>query len=239
MPRFSQHGDEYNSDITSMSCNDYSHSIISITSKVGFLFPMGYGDSLDPEVQATASPDSPDVIRDQHKLLFRVFYSGGPGSNRGYPFRGVGPHGPLGFLVRSTERCEFSPPNPPSCLRPLGGLTLWESSMEVRFPIDGPLRGATFLDAGHVTRQRARIRFDVPHLSTGFGVRYVTPVGPLRFDIGWHVVRNLVQDDPNTAEDEAQEALEGEPRLNPLFVLPGMRQEYMPRAIHIAIGEAF
>ena len=211
---------------------------LALRGTVGFLFPQDYGESLT----TNAAPDDPNVIRDQHKLLFRVFYSGGPGSNRGYPFRGVGPHGPLGFLVRSSDRCEFNPAdgtNPRRCLRPLGGLTLWEASMETRFPILGPLRGATFLDASHVTRDEAHLRFDVPHLSAGFGVRYVTPVGPLRMDIGWHVVRSLVRDDPNTPENEADLALEGEPTLSPLFAIPGVPPEAIPRAVHIAIGEAF
>jgi len=209
---------------------------LALRTTVGFLFPMNYGGSLAPGF--TDNPTDPAIIRDQHKLLFRVFYSGGPGSNRGYPFRGVGPHGPLGFLVRSTERCDFFPPDPAavpaSCLRPLGGLTLWEASMEVRFPILGPLRGATFLDASHVTREQALLRFDVPHLSPGFGVRYVTPVGPLRVDLGWHWVRTFVKDDPNTPENEKAVALGGEPDLQPLLGL-----DWMPRAIHIAIGEAF
>jgi hypothetical protein len=111
--------------------------------------------------------------------------------------------------------------------------------METRFPILGPLRGATFLDASHVTREEAHLRFDVPHLSAGLGVRYVTPVGPLRLDIGWHVVRSLVRDDPNTPENEADLALEGEPTLRPLFSIPGVPPEAIPRAVHIAIGEAF
>jgi outer membrane protein assembly factor BamA len=213
-----------------------SRVTLALRGTVGFLFPRNYGESLDPVRRAGLSPDDPAVIRDQHKLLFRVFYSGGPGSNRGYPYRGVGPHGPLGFLVRSAERCSFDPEasNPRSCLRPLGGLTLWEASLEVRFPIIGPLRGATFLDASHVTREQARLRFDVPHLSSGFGVRYVTPVGPLRVDLGWHLVRTFVTDDPATPEDERALALEGEPELGPLLGVP-----WLPRAIHFAIGEAF
>ena len=206
---------------------------LALRGTVGFLFPFDYGESLDPA--EGVSPSDAAVVRDQHKLLFRVFYSGGPGSNRGYPFRGVGPHGPLGFLVPSTQRCEFDGPNPSSCLRPLGGLSLWESTLEVRFPIVGPLRAATFFDASHVTRQEANLRFDVPHLSTGVGVRYMSPVGPLRVDLGWHLVRSFVEDDPDTPEvNEADEALAGEPTLKPLFGV-----SWLPKAIHIAIGEAF
>ena len=46
----------------------------------------------------------------------------------------------------------------------------------------------------------------------------MTPVGPLRVDLGWHLVRSFVEDDPRTPEvNEADEALAGEPTLKPLF----------------------
>ena len=34
----------------------------------------------------------PAILRDEQLLLLRAFFSGGPTSNRGYPFRGVGKH---------------------------------------------------------------------------------------------------------------------------------------------------
>jgi outer membrane protein insertion porin family/translocation and assembly module TamA len=129
----------------------------------GFLFPADYGETLGPDVGLTeTNPEDPRVIRDQHKLLFRAFYSGGPNSNRGYPYRGVGPHGPVGFLVPTGQNCALNGRSvdelPGVCIRPLGGLTLWEASMEVRFPIAGPVDGATFVDASDVTRSVGDIR---------------------------------------------------------------------------------
>ena len=191
----------------------------------GFLFPFDYGNTLDPD--NTRTPTAADVIRDQHKLLFRVFYSGGPNSNRGYPFRGVGPHGPVGFLVPTGQNCDTTvvavEDLPSACIRPIGGLTLWEASMEVRFPITGPLEAATFVDASDVTRNVADIRFSVPHLSVGPGVRYLTPVGPFRFDVGYRVpgLQQIGKTDLQVDE--------GDPGT--VFGLP--------IAIHIALGEAF
>jgi outer membrane protein insertion porin family/translocation and assembly module TamA len=122
----------------------------------GFLFPSDYGETLT-SAQAANDPTNPAVVRDQHKLLFRAFYSGGPNSNRGYPYRGVGPHGPVGFLVPTGEDCGRPLDQlPAACIRPLGGLTLWEASLEVRFPVIGPLYAATFLDASDVTRRWER-----------------------------------------------------------------------------------
>ena len=100
-----------------------------------------YGDSLTRS--STVPADDPRVVRDQQILLFRGFYSGGATSNRGYNQREVGPHGTLGFLVPSNTDCTI--PNPPeSCIRPLGGLTLWEQSLELRFILSEIARSGLF-----------------------------------------------------------------------------------------------
>lgn len=185
---------------------------------VGFLFPDNYGDTLTSD----AAPDSPAVIRDRQILLFRAFYSGGPNSNRGYAFRGVGPHGVLGFLLPSTASCPLGSTDP-QCYRPLGGLTLWEASLEVRFPVYGPLRSALFVDASDVTREVALLRSNHPHLSPGLGLRYATPVGPIRFDVGYRV--------PYAQKIGASELPLEEGNPGDIFGLP--------LAIHFGLGEAF
>jgi outer membrane translocation and assembly module TamA len=182
----------------------------------GFLFPSNYGDSF-ADTAGAASTDSATqtaVGRDQQKVLFRGFFSGGPNSNRGYPFRGVGPHGPVPFL--SGRDCAVGDESR-ECNRPLGGLSLWEGSAEVRFPIAGPLRGATFIDTSNVARSLG-LDFTAPHLSLGLGLRYSTPIGPVRIDAGYRLP---------SAPDLSPE--QGNPR--PVFGLP--------MAIHLSLGEAF
>jgi len=117
---------------------------------------------------------------------------------------------------------------PAPCYRPLGGFTLWEASLELRFPLSGSLSGVAFADAGDVTRDVGHVRFNVPHLSVGPGLRYMTPVGPLRLDIGYrvpgaqHIGKTLLTQD------------EGGDDLGNLFGI-----SWLPVAINIAIGEAF
>ena len=57
--------------------------------------------------------------------------------------------------------------------------------MEVRRPVWRELGGALFVDFGQVSLKS----FDIPvndlQFSTGFGLSYTTPVGPLRLDIGF------------------------------------------------------
>ena len=68
-----------------------------------------------------------------------------------------------------------------------GGLTLWGASIELRMPLYGDLGGAIFVDASDVSSFKSNIRLYVPHLSAGFGIRYATPVGPLRVDLGFRI----------------------------------------------------
>jgi outer membrane translocation and assembly module TamA len=71
---------------------------------------------------------------------------------------------------------------------------------------------ALFLDLGDVNDRR-RFRFDERNPAAGFGLRYLTPVGTLRADLGFRL----------------GDVPEPEPRL--LFGTPG--------ALHVTIGEAF
>jgi outer membrane protein insertion porin family/translocation and assembly module TamA len=193
---------------------------------VGFLFPHNYGSTLSRTNDIASNPTDPEILRDQHRLLFRAFYSGGPNSNRGYGFSEVGPHGPLGLLTGGRVNC-FVDPGDPDCIRPLGGLSLWEASVEVRFPILGPLGGVTFLDASQVTRRRFALDFTVPHLSPGLGLRYTTPIGPVRIDIGYRwLERTQMAGKEGVIKDQAE-------------MRGWFGKDWLPLSLHLAIGEAF
>jgi len=62
---------------------------------------------------------------------------------------------------------------------------LIEGSFELRQQFTEKIGAALFVDFGQVSLRSFDVPIDNLKFSAGFGVRYTTPVGPLRFDIGF------------------------------------------------------
>ena len=92
----------------------------------------------------------------------RLFYSGGGGSVRGYSYQSINPR-----LPDNTPR---------------GGLSLFETSIEVRRDIGEKFQAVAFLDAGAIGFQETP-NFNNLRYGAGVGVRYKLPFGPVRADI--------------------------------------------------------
>jgi outer membrane protein assembly factor BamA len=162
----------------------------AVRATTGLLFPRNYGAGDEGDAREQ---------EDRQILLFRGFFSGGPFSNRGYAYSGVGRHGTLDFTTQGGIRCSASVELvDPRCLRPLGGLTLWEASFELRFPLVflSPLGAVLFLDSSDVRPGRVDYSLGTPHLAPGVGLRYPTPVGPVRLDLGFRVLEALGREVP-------------------------------------------
>lgn len=71
--------------------------------------------------------------------------------------------------------------------RPIGGHTMTENSLELRFPIWGKLTGVAFADAGNVWNNAWAFNFGDLRYDVGPGLRYSTPIGPLRVDLGYQI----------------------------------------------------
>lgn len=197
--------------------------VFAARASVGFLFARNYGTAV--QSPTPLAPPSEERTRDYQLTFFRGFFSGGPTSNRGYPLRGVGPHDIVPFISPDVEiqrLSSFCAENAADCRTPTGGFTLWEGSMELRFSLDGPLSLATFCDASDVSPREANLRFNHLHLSCGGGVRYDTPVGPIRLDVGYRIPGMQVLGERSTEERE--------PQTFPFGI---------PIALHFGIGEAY
>jgi outer membrane protein insertion porin family len=71
-----------------------------------------------------------------------------------------------------------------------------EGSTELRLPISGNFSGVLFLDYGNVWNRAWDFNVNDMVYAAGPGLRYNTPIGPVRFDFGYQLKRvaNLVVD---------------------------------------------
>jgi len=83
--------------------------------------------------------------------------------------------------VRGWERSQLGPKSDEG--RPLGGNSYLEGSGELRFPIWRKLSGVTFIDFGNVWQRSSGYVFSELHYAGGLGLRFKTPIGPIRFDV--------------------------------------------------------
>jgi outer membrane protein insertion porin family len=117
--------------------------------------------------------------------LSERFFSGGADSLRGFPINGAGPQRPVQVCA--------NPADSTTCTLisvPVGGDMLFVFNSEGRFPI--PLKeglgGVVFYDGGNVYSNINFHQFTNNYTnSVGIGVRYNTPVGPIRFDVGYRI----------------------------------------------------
>jgi outer membrane translocation and assembly module TamA len=70
---------------------------------------------------------------------------------------------------------------------PIGGHTMFESSAELRVPVWGNLSGVLFLDAGNVWNNAWDFNLGDLRRDVGPGLRYMTPIGPIRADVGYQL----------------------------------------------------
>lgn len=70
---------------------------------------------------------------------------------------------------------------------PIGGRTVLDSSVEWRVPLRGPLGGVLFADAGNVWSGSLAARTSGLRMDAGVGLRYTTPIGIVRADVGYQL----------------------------------------------------
>ncbi|HET7695759.1 MAG TPA: BamA/TamA family outer membrane protein [Vicinamibacterales bacterium] len=70
---------------------------------------------------------------------------------------------------------------------PIGGHTMFESSAELRAPVWGNLSAVLFADAGNVWNNAWDFNVNQLRYDVGPGLRYMTPIGPIRADLGYQV----------------------------------------------------
>jgi translocation and assembly module TamA len=112
------------------------------------------------------------------------FYGGGSGTIRGFRYQGVGPQ----FCVKNYVPVPNQPC--PTDGNPIGGTAIIAGSLEWRQRFAQNFGGAVFVDAGQVSASLKPLPSDF-RVGVGMGVRYYTPIGPIRFDVAVPTGRKL------------------------------------------------
>jgi len=100
--------------------------------------------------------------------LFEKYYLGGPYTIRGYDFATISPRDPV-----TGER--------------IGGNKMFLCNLELRFPIVKKLRliGVIFYDMGNAYGEHQKFNLTNVKKSVGVGIRWFSPMGPLRLEWGY------------------------------------------------------
>lgn len=155
--------------------------VLARTTQLGIMAPWSDQERLDQQLPTFGSSPDPRIP------IAERFFAGGANAHRGFPVNQAGPRDPTtGF--------------------PIGGGAEFVNSFELRFPLVGEnIGGVLFHDAGNVysrvedinfgskqdfQRNAEGVReFDYDYMvhAVGFGLRYGTPVGPVRIDLAYSV----------------------------------------------------
>ncbi len=135
---------------------------------------------------STLGRDDPELLEDLPNadvFIDERFFAGGGTTHRAYDRDDLGIPGRTLFLRPDPEETDGIR------ITPVGGNGLLLLNLEYRFPLFGPVEGVAFYDAGNVWAGWRDIDVNDLKAGAGLGVRYLSPIGPLRVDVGWKLDR--------------------------------------------------
>jgi outer membrane protein assembly complex protein YaeT len=156
-----------------------------------------------PRIAELTSPDGEPILDENGQPITQTvrdlpaserFFAGGDTTVRGFALDQLGTDETLdenGFAI--------------------GGNGLLILNAELRVPVRGSIGVVGFVDSGNVYSKTTRINLAELRTAVGFGVRYRSPVGPIRIDLGFKLSRHEI--------------------------VPGVRESLT--ALHISLGQAF
>jgi len=167
------------------------------------------------------------------------FFAGGADSLRGFPYNEAGPRDTGASLVPG------GPASQPTGF-PLGGNALFANNVELRFPFIGQnLQGVVFHDLGNVYNsvedisfrfhQKDPQDFNYAVQAAGLGIRYKTPVGPVRADFAYSINPPAFVGFKGTP----QQLLGCNPNVPPAGVCVGVPQSISHFQFFFSIGQTF
>jgi outer membrane protein assembly complex protein YaeT len=117
--------------------------------------------------------------RDSQTIAPRRFFMGGANTMRGFNEEEMTPEDERSKLVAQASGGQ----------RPVsvGGQAFVLGKAELRMPLRGNLEGALFTDLGNLWLDPHAARLQDLRANVGFGLRFITPIGPAALDVGFNV----------------------------------------------------
>jgi translocation and assembly module TamA len=189
----------------------YGYQYLRFLPELRFFWPLGHRAVL--AVRGRIGALVPVGEQGEPPVVAR-FTAGGPLSMRGYYTRR--------FAKMILQDGEWVP---------VGGNGVADGSVELRFDVAGNLGAAVFLDAGSVSDSssvpstwQTVLDPTLVQFAAGLGIRYRTPFGPIRLDVGVRLPENIFSGDfPAVPYTEPEGSVHSEPIV----------------AVHLLFGEAF
>jgi outer membrane translocation and assembly module TamA len=154
---------------------------------------IGLANGFPRDVPATDIEGNPITITVDDLPASERFFTGGDTTIRGFALDTVG-------APNTISATGF----------PKGGNAVLLLNGELRVPVWGDVGAALFMDGGNVFDRVTELDLGELRGSVGFGLRYRSPIGAIRFDVGFKLDRRFIGD-----------------------------QLESPRAFHFSIGQAF
>ncbi len=133
---------------------------------------------VDADGNPVLGPDGEPVVQTVTDLpASERFFAGGDTSVRGYALDRLG-------TAATIDRNGF----------PVGGNAVIVLNSELRIPVWKDIGVVGFVDAGNVWARVSDFAFGDIRPTTGFGLRYKSPIGPLRVDLGFKLARQTQPD---------------------------------------------
>ena len=142
---------------------------------------LGLAHGFDREVELVDEAGEPVLDEDGNPIVQVVtdlpaserFFAGGDTSVRGYALDR------LGIPFQTIDANGF----------PTGGHAVLVVNAELRVPVFGGFGAVGFMDAGQVFNRVSDFDFGQIKPTAGFGLRYLSPIGPIRVDLGFKLDR--------------------------------------------------
>lgn len=156
---------------------------------------------------STVDPAAPEALASSEVPISERFFAGGRSSHRAYRRDELAIPCRSALFDRGSGQTEVVPLAECEALVaagvplseigravPFGGNGLALLNLDYRFPIAGAVGGTLFFDAGNVWADWRDLDPADAKLGAGVGLRYLSPIGPLRLEVGWKLDREAGED---------------------------------------------